>query len=258
MKSVRSTLLCSLAMAMSSGTVFAQTAATLPDAKDVIARYVKASGGAEALKKITSRVVKGKMMIKEAGIGGSILTMSLKNGKAYTEVEIQGIGTEKQGSDGTTFWSQSQFTGTRILEGVEREQYVKENDFESDLHPEKYYTSMKVTGIEKVGEEDCHRVEKTKKDGDKQIDFYSVKTGLAMKSVNPVTTPLGKMEIVTLVTDYRKVGDLLVSFKSEQALPNNMTQVITIESVEVNVDVDEGKFELPEEIKKLKAKAAGR
>ena len=54
------------------------------------------------------------------------------------------------------------------------------------------------------------------------------------------------------------MGDLLVSFKSEQALPNNMTQVITIESVEVNVDVDEGKFELPEEIKKLKAKAAGR
>lgn len=256
MKFVRSTLLCGLAVAISSSTVFAQATATLPEAKDVIARYVKASGGAEAFKNIKSRVVKGKMMIKEAGIGGNILTMSKKGGDSYTEVEIQGVGTEKQGSKDGTYWSQSQFTGSRILAGTEREQLVKENDFESDLHPEKYYSAMKVTGIEKVGDEDCHVVEKTKKDGDKQTDYYSVKTGLAVKSVNPVTTPLGKMEIVTLVSDYRKVGDLLVSFKSEQALPNNMTQVITIESVEVNVDVDESKFELPEDIKKMKAKAA--
>lgn len=255
MKTLRSTLLCGVALAVSCNTVFAQATATLPDAKEVLANYVKAIGGAEALKSIKTRVIKGKMMIKEAGIGGDIQTYASKDGKSYTQVEIQGIGTEKQGSKGDTFWSVSQLTGTRILEGAEREQYMKENDFESDLHPEKYYTDFKVTGTEKVGDEECYRMEKTKKDGSKQIDFYSVKTGLAVKSVIPVTTAMGKMTITSMVSDYRKVGDIMVSHKSEQSLPNNMTQVMTLDSVKINVDIDESKFELPEQIKKLKAKA---
>ena len=256
MKSVRSPLALGLILAVSSSSVFAQATATLPAAKEVVEKYVEATGGADALKSIKNRVVKGKMMIKEAGIGGAITTMSARGGKGYTEVEITGIGTEKQGSDGTTFWSQSQFTGTRILEGAERDQYVKENDFESDLNPEKYFTEMKVTGVEKVGEEDCYRVEKTKKSGDKQVDFYSVASGLMTKSVNTIASPVGKMEIVTTVSDYRKVGDLTVSFKSEQKLPNNMTQLITIESVDLNTEIEDSKFALPEEIQKLKDKAA--
>lgn len=256
MKTVRTSLAFGLILAVSNSSVFAQATATLPSAKEVMAKYVEATGGADALKSIKSRLVKGKMMIKEAGIGGEITTMTVRGGKGYTEVQITGIGTEKQGSDGTTYWSQSQFTGTRILEGAERDQYVRENDFESDLHPEKYYTDMKVTGVEKVGDDDCHRLEKTKKNGDKQIDFYSVKSGLLLKSVSTIASPVGKMEIETSVSDYRKVGDLMVSFKSEQKLPNNMTQMITIESVDLNKEIEDSKFELPEEIKKMKAKAA--
>lgn len=254
MKSVRIILTCAVAMAASGSTTFAQATATLPSAEEVISKYVEATGGADVLKKLSSRKITGKMMIKEAGIGGSIVTMSTKDGKSYTEVDIQGIGKELQGSDGETYWAVSNLTGTRILEGAERDQLVKENDFLSDLHPEKYYKSLKVVGTEKVDGDECYKVEKTKKDGDVQTDFYSVKSGLLVKSIMPVTTPVGKLEIVTMISDYRDVDGMKVSFKSEQKLPNNMTQSITLESVEVNKDLDGEKFALPEAIQKMKSR----
>lgn len=254
MKSFRILLTCAVAVAASGAAASAQSTATLPSAKEVLARYVEVTGGEAALKNITSRTVKGKMMIKEAGIGGSIVTMSVKGGKSYTEVNIDGMGKELQGSDGETYWAVSNFTGTRILEGAEKEQLVKENDFLSDLHPEKYFKSLKVVGTEDVGGDACYKLEKTKNDGDVQTDFYSVKTGLLVKSVMPVTTPVGKLEIVTMVSDYRDVDGMKISFKSEQKLPNNMTQSITLESVEINKKIDDGKFALPDAIQKMKAK----
>lgn len=254
MKSFRTVLTCALAVAATSSAAFAQATATLPSAQEVLAKYVEVTGGEAMLKNLKSRTVKGKMMIKEAGIGGTIVSMAAAGGKSYTEVNIDGIGKELQGSDGETYWAVSNFTGTRILEGAEKDQVVKENDFLSDLHPEKYYESMKVTGTEKVGDDECYKVEKKKKDGDVQTDFYSVKTGLLLKSMMPVTTPVGKLEIVTMVSDYRDVDGMKISFKSEQKLPNNMTQSITLESVEINKQISADKFALPETIQKMKDK----
>lgn len=240
-----------------ASTSFAQESAEpLPEAKDVLAKLVEVTGGADAYKKIKSRVVKGKMTIKEAGISGDITTSTLNDGSYYTEVELGGVGTEKVGSDGTTHWSISNFTGTRIVEGAERDMHVMENDFTSMLHPEKYFKSMKVTAVEKVGEEDCYRMEKVKKDGDTHVDFYSVKTGLMVKTLIPAATPLGKLEIEVIPSDYRKVGDMLISHTSQQKLPGNMTQIVTIEKIELNTELPKETFALPDAIQKLLAKKA--
>lgn len=235
---------------------FGQKTATLPDAKDVVAKSIKATGGADAFKAIKSRVVKGKMNIKQAGISGDLTTTTGGDGKFYTEVNLGGIGQELMGGDGETYWSKSAFTGVRVVEGSERAQYEEENDFTSQLHPEKYYKSMKVTGVEKVGDDDCFRVEKIKINGDEKVDFYSIETGLLRKSVIPAVTPLGKINVEALFEDYRKVGDFTFSFKSTQKLPANMTQEVTIEEIELDVEIPKEKFALPEEIQKLKAKQA--
>jgi len=119
MKSFRTVLTCALAVAATGSAAFAQATATLPSAQEVLAKYVEVTGGEAMLKNLKSRTVKGKMMIKEAGIGGTIVSMAAAGGKSYTEVNIDGIGKELQGSDGETYWAVSNFTGTRILEGAE-------------------------------------------------------------------------------------------------------------------------------------------
>lgn len=234
-----------------------KTSEELPSGEEVIAKFIEATGGADAYKSVKTRVVTGTMDMKAAGISGKITGTTASDGKFYTEVDMEGIGTEKMGSDGETYWSASNFTGTRVLEGSERDMQALENDLTSILHPKKYYKSMKVTGIEKVDEDDCYRVEKIKKDGDELVDFYSVKTGLLTKMVVLASTPLGKINIEVIPSDYRKVGGgLLMSHASRQNLPGNMVQEIKIEKVELNKEIDPETFELPDDVKKLLAKKA--
>ena len=94
------------------------------------------------------------------------------------------------------------------------------------------------------------------KAGTKQTDFYSVKTGLQKKSILNVATPLGKIELPTTYSEYKKAGGLLIPHKSVQELPNKMKQVIEITSVKINEDLADKKFELPEDIVKLQKRAA--
>jgi len=229
----------------------------LPTAKEVIAKFVEATGGAKAYKALEGRRITGKMEIEKAGISGKLTTTSATGGKSYTEVNIEGMGKEEVGGDGDIYWSKSAFTGTRIIEGNELSRHIIENDLQGVLHQDKYYKDMKVTGIEKVNDEDHYRLEKVNKlTGDKQIDFYSVKTGLSSKSVIPMTTPLGKLKIEIMISDYRKVGDLTMSHTTVNKLPGNMIQKMSIEKVELNPKIDAAVFELPEEIVKLKKRAA--
>ena len=233
-------------------TTMAQDTATLPDAREVIAKFVEATGGEANYRKLKSIHAKGKMSVPAQNIEGTVDVIFAAGGKSRQIVEIAGLGVQKIGGDGETYWSESNFTGVRILEGDERGQQARDADLHADLHPEKYFKSMKVTGTEKVGDEECYRVERVHKSGSEQVDFYSIESGLHLKSIMSVATPLGKIKIETMPSDYRKVGDVLMAFKSEQKLPGNMTQVIAMESIKANEDLPPETFDLPEKIKQLK------
>lgn len=246
---------------------FAQKSAVpFPKAEDVLARFIEVTGGADAYKKIESRMQTAEITIEKGGISGDITSSTLSDGSFYEKMELGG-GTTEAGSDGTTYWSTSSYAEPRIIEGAERDMLAMQNLFTSMLHPEKYFNSMKVTAVEKVGEEDCYRMEKVKKDGDTQADFYSIKTGLMVKTLmtsppppanfktrHRVVAPRGKVEIELLFSDYRKVGDILISHTQKR--PGNMATIVTIEKIELNTELPKEMFALPEAVQKLLAKKA--
>lgn len=244
-------------LSVSATTTFAQATATktLPSAKEVLENYVKAIGGKEAYESLKSISIKGSFEIPAQGIKAKITTMIGAGGKNLTAVEIPGIGTEKEGGDGTTYWSESTFTGARILKGKELLQKQMAADLQAELHTDKYFKSMKVTGVEDVKGEPAYRLERISKEGSKHVDFYSVKSGLAVKAETEAESPLGVMKIQSFPTDYRKVGKVLMPFKVEQVLPT-AKMVVTMEEIKPNATMDAAKFELPETIKKMKARAA--
>lgn len=243
-------LTCSLAL-----TARAQQDAELPTGLEVLAKFIQATGGEENYKKLTSMQAKGKMSLPTQGIRGTIEVMVAEGGKLRADVDIAGLGSEKVGGDGETYWSISNFTGVRILDGPEKDQHAMEADLQAELNSERYFKSQTVTGTEQVGDEDCYRVERLWANGDKQVDFFSVDSGLHLKSVVPAATPLGKIEIATMISDYRKVGDLLVAFRQEQMLPGNIKQVIAMETIKLNEMVPEETFALPQEVEELASKA---
>ncbi len=120
------------------------------------------------------------------------------------------------------------------------------------LSPEKIYKSIKCTGVEDVDGESCYRVETIRHGAEKaDVSFYSRKTGLQLKSIASAPTALGEMEIETTVGDYKTVDGLKLPHGLNQKLPNGISQVITMTSIETNPKIEADVFTLPAEIQEL-------
>ena len=141
--------------------------------------------------------------------------------------------------------------GPRLLEGEEAEQLIDEADLTRVLEPEKHFKEMKCTGIEEVNGQKCYVVELVKNNGRRQVEYYSVDTGLLVRSDITAVTNMGEMKIETMVSEYQDVDGIKSPFKVEQKLPNGMTAVIAFNKIEYNVDLPEDAFAVPEEIREM-------
>ena len=242
------TFICSGEIATTVG----QESDTLPSADEVLQAYVKATGGVEKYKAIKSTTLTGKFSVHQAGITGDMTVLQCPPNKVRANIVLGGLGEQKQGSNGKTAWEVSTMTGPRILTGAEAEQLMNESNLKRVYAPRDYYKSMKCVGIEDVNGEKCYKLELTKPDDTKVTDYYSIESKLVLRSDAQLVSNMGKMEITSLLSDYRDVDGIKTAFKMEQALPNGMSQVIQIEKIEYNQKVDQQKaFELPAEIQEL-------
>lgn len=222
----------------------------LPSGKEVVRKYIEATGGEAAYKKIKSMRATGKLSVPAQGISGGIEIFQA-DGKVYVEVEIGGLGKQMQGYDGEIAW-ESGLAGSRILSPAETARLAEEMDPAAALDTDKRYKSVETLGKEDVKGESCYKVEFTRKDDTKQTSYYSVKSGLMLKTEGEQPTALGPIKIESFVTDYQEVDGLKAPTKTEQVLPGGITQVIEMTKVTYNTKIDPGKFKLPEDIQKLK------
>ena len=226
-------------------------AQNLPKGKDVLAKFVKATGGLEKYKKVKSRQMKGKLTGSAQNITADMSMSFVAPDKFHVKVDLGGIGTESQTSDGKTVWATSTIQGDRIVEGEEADRLLESVNMKSIFAPEEIYKEMKTVGQEKVDGEDCYKVEMTrKKGGDKDVAFYSVKTGLQTKSITKAVTPLGKIEVSVKVSDYKEVDGIKSPHKMEQSMAGVGIE-IKVDSIKYNGEVDKKLFEMPDSIKKL-------
>jgi hypothetical protein len=99
----------------------AQQPAALPSASQVIARYVEAIGGRDAvMRHPTSRSV-GTFEMPAAGLRGEMEILTAQPNRMVSVVNIPGLGTMRSGFDGTVGWSVDPIMGARLFSGAELE-----------------------------------------------------------------------------------------------------------------------------------------
>ena len=224
----------------------------LPSGKEVLQRFVKVTGGMDKYKAIKSMTAEGKVSIPAANVEGEMKIFHQYPNKVLVEANISGLGEQKRGSNGDVAWENSTLQGPRILDGSEAKQLTQEANLERIFMPEKFYSEMKCVGKETVDDDECYKVELTSKDGKKIVDFYSIDSGLKVKSNLTMEVQGSEMQIETKISDYRQVGDSIkASYKVEAVFPNGMSQVVQMEKVKYNAEIAEDKFNLPGEIKEL-------
>ncbi len=232
-------------------------ATALPAGKEVIERFIQATGGREAYAKFTSRTTKGTLDIPAQGMKASLTIFQLAPDKGLVESEIPALGVMKQGSDGETAWSIDPMQGARILSGGERDTLIRQFRFDGDSDWEKYYKSAETIGVEDVDGKPAYKVKLTPV-GEGLADsvgYYDKESGLVVRMDTVMQSPMGELAVVSKISNYKDFGGIKIPTTTVQEVAG-MTMSMTVESVDHDTTLDEAKFALPADIEKLKAQQA--
>lgn len=222
----------------------AKPAAALPSADEILDKYVKASGGKEAIQKLTSRASKGTFEIEAMGISGGFQSYAKAPNKNAVTIEIPGFGTVQQVFDGTKAWDSNPQTGLRELAGEELAAQKRDGDFYQTINMKTHYPKMTVKGKEKVGTAEAYLVEATPAEGGPEKLYFDVTTGLLIRTDVERDSPNGKMAVEAYMSDYKVVDGVNIPHTLKQVTPM-FSMTIKMTEIKHNVPVEDAKFNKP-------------
>jgi hypothetical protein len=219
----------------------------LPSATEILQRYAKAIGGEEAFMKHKSQHSKGSVQMQAQGLTGKMDVYAMRPNKLLIKMNLAGIGELNTAYDGTNGWLHSALTGAMLLEGKMLEQVAAQADFDQSLHRPQDYKTMEVLGVEEFNGEECYKLKLAHKTGFESTEYFSKKDGLQKGFTATQESPLGAITATTVVSEYKKFGDLFLPSKVSQKAAGIET-VMTIDTIEFD-KVDPSMFEPPAEVK---------
>ncbi len=213
----------------------------LPTPEEIIAKNIEAMGGIKALKKIKNKKIvqirkfdQMKLEIKD--------TIYQERPNNYYVVMDTGV---REGADGKMAWFLNPYSGTKLLEGDELSLYLSDTKFD-DLDVS--YISMKTEGIEQINGKDCYKVVKISEKGRESIDYYDKKSFMIVKTLRIM---LRNTKFETYIEEYQKIDNLIFPHKEVIFMNGQKYEEKTIEEIELNIEMPEGIFDIPEEVKAI-------
>ncbi|HET6669511.1 MAG TPA: hypothetical protein VFH15_04690 [Pyrinomonadaceae bacterium] len=158
----------------------------LPALDEVLARYVQAMGGAEAIKAANSRVVKGRLDVAGVSRGGSFETYAQAPNKTLTVLQAHPLGLLKVGFNGRSGWEQSA-RGSRLLKGAELAALLRDSDFYFPLNLKQNFLKVTLLGKTRIGYREVYVLELQPKSGGVEKLYLDAKTYLPAR-LNAVRT----------------------------------------------------------------------
>ncbi len=222
----------------------AKPAAAAPTVDEILERNIKAIGGEEAIRKVTTRTSKGSFEIEAMNMTGAFEVYSKAPNKTATTIELPGVGKMNNVFDGEKAYVSDPMQGLREPSGDDLESARRSADFYQSLNYKKNYAKLEAKGTEKVGASEAYVVIATPAKGDPDKLFFDAKTGLLVKSETERDTPQGKMPTETFYENYKTVEGLSMAHTIRNVTP---AFVVTIKLTEIkhNVPVDDAKFAKP-------------
>jgi len=231
----------------------APAAGTLPTGEAVLTKYIEATGGVAAYQAIKNRVLKLKIEILGTGVTIMATVYQARPDRTYALAEADAIGRIETGVTDGVAWEKSDLRGALIKEGQERDDALRDAQFDRLVNFRTLHKKIECLGLETVEGKQCYKVVLTPNVGSPQTVYYDRDSGLTVRSESMLATAAGTFSVVSVPSDYRQVADgIRIAFTNTVTVAGQ-TRVNTIERVEQNVDVPADRFALPAEIKALLA-----
>jgi outer membrane lipoprotein-sorting protein len=224
----------------------ASTAAGLPDAKTIIADFVKAIGGRDATDKVQSIHMTGTFEMPAMGVSGTVDAATARPNKQAMAIAIPGLGDVSSGSDGTVVWSNNPMAGPTLVTGKDLTEALEDASFGDMFKEAGSYESVETVEKTTLDGKACYKVKVTRKSGHAEYDCYDVDTHLIVGSSG---MPSEGGESVQLIREYKSFGGIMFPVKMA-VTSGGQEQVVTFTNIEINT-VAPSKFDLPPAIKAL-------
>ena len=215
---------------------------SLPGADALFAKYLAAAGGADAIQKITSRVEKGTT----SGFGDqhfSIDIFAKAPDKRASIMHLPG-GESTTAYDGKQGWLSSPGRPVHMMNAGESAGEGINADFYLPVNAKSLRANWKPAPGETIdGKQTNQIVGQT--EGQTPVRLYfDTQTGLLVRLVRYVETPLGRLPTQVDYADYRDADGTKIPYQWSISRPGNRF-TIQVESVQQNVPVDDSKFVAP-------------
>jgi len=228
----------------------------LPPAEKILDRYIEVTGGKAAYAKLKSQITSMTMFMPAQNMKISITQYVLEPDKRYAAVEMPGMGTAEEGSNGTIAWSKNPAMGPRLKEGEERDIALRSNALDKDLNWKNYYTKAETVGTEDVDGKTCYKVSMTPKVGPVETRYYDKATGYIAKLSMTAKTPMGDVPSDITFKEFKATGGITSPTKMTTQMMGQQMDM-TIDSVQYNPEISPDKFKVPDDIQALVDKKSG-
>jgi len=209
-----------------------------PAADSILDRYVAALGGADAIRRITSRSMKGSI-----SVGGHEAPIELLAKAPNKRISItrMGGGESVTAFDGTAGWLGGGGRPPREMTAAESWAAGLDAEFYLPLRWKEIFPSVRGGRPETIGGAECQMLIASGPGHPPVRLYFDVMTGLLVRTVRYAETPVGRLPTQVDYADYREADGVKIPFRWTLSRPNGRF-TIQIADVKSNLPIDDARF----------------
>ena len=222
----------------------------LTEEEKIIARFIEAIGGEDALRAYTSATIKGDFEMPAMGMSGETTIYTMAPDKSFESTNIAGFGETVEAYNGEIGWADDPMQGTRLLDGQMLKDAARDARFYAELEYGEIYPEQTTVGETDWNGQAAYQVDLVDDDGNDSSHYFAKDTGLLIGIETTRTSDeMGTADITISLSDYKEFGGVMAPTRVVIGFMGiEITQ--TIVSVTYD-DVDESVFEPSDAIKAL-------
>ncbi|HEY3971733.1 MAG TPA: c-type cytochrome [Candidatus Sulfotelmatobacter sp.] len=215
---------------------------TAVSADQLLDKYVQAAGGAAAIDKVTSRIMKGTIDFGGKSFPIDIYGKDPDERISFTHMPEGDSITAFNGREG---WLASPGRpGIREMHGSELDAASMDADVQLATHLKGMFSELQAQGTEKVGDRKAYVVVGMRTGNTPIRLYFDEQSGLLVRLVRFADTALGWLPTQIDYADYRDANGVKIPYRWTLARPSGRF-TIQVSDVKQNVPVEDAKFVKP-------------
>lgn len=213
-----------------------------PAPEELFDKYLQAVGGARAIEKTTSRVMKGTITFGDRNVPIEIFSKDPDKRISFTHTPDGDSVTAFDGHEG---WLSFPGRPVHEMHGPDIDAAVMDADLHFAVHLKGMFSEARLRGTEKIGDHEAYVVIGRREGKTPLRLYFDEQSGLLVRLIRLGETPLGNLPTQIDYEDYRETGGVKIPFRWTLARPGGRF-TIQLSDVKENVPVDDAKFAKPQ------------